>query len=82
MKTKQANFALLELNVTLTGQRYLTQANIDDATILISPLSRHFARKVRQPEESIVDILLLRAVLLLRLAPYIYVDRINEIHGK
>ena len=72
----------IELNVTLTGQRYLTLANIDDATILISPLSKHFAAKVRQPEESIIDILLLRAALLLRLAPYIYQDKLAELRDK
>ena len=64
------------MNLTLTGQRYLTLANIDDATILISPLSKYYATKVRQPDETTIDILLLRAVLLLRVAPYIYADRI------
>ena len=70
------------MNVTLTGQRYLTLANIDDAMILISPMSKYFAAKVRQPDETTIDILLLRTVMLLRLAPYIYADRIAEVKAE
>ena len=57
-------------------------ANVDDPSILVNPLNNHFCARVRQPEESITDVLLLRTALLLRLASHIYMDKIAEIRAK
>ena len=57
-------------------------ANIDDPIILINPLSNHIGLRVRKPDESITDVLLLRTALLLRLATHIYNDKIAELRAK
>ena len=69
----------IDCKITLAGQRYLAMANIDDPNILIYPLSNHFASKVRQPDETITDVLILRTALLLRLATYIFHEKIAAI---